>query len=75
MTTPDRKLNLRIARRKKKIQRLIEQQQKQLDTFRAEDYPDQQDYWQALNQERGKLHRLEHELKILESGRLPGWNS
>lgn len=73
MTTPDRKLKLRIARRKMRVQRRIEQQQKQLDLLNFEDYADQQDYWQALNRERGKLHRLEQELRILESGQLPAW--
>lgn len=73
MATPDRKLKLRIARRKVRVQRRIEQQQKQMDTIKAEDYADRKDYWQALSRERGKLHRLERELGMLESGQLPGW--
>ncbi len=73
MTTPDRKLKLRIARRKKKVQRKIEEQQKQLDTLKTEEFLDRKDYWQALSRERKKLHRLERELNILESGQLPGW--
>ncbi len=74
MTKPDRKLKLRIDRRKNKVQLRIEQHQKQLENLKPEDYSDQQDYWQALNRERGNLHRLEREFKILESDRLPGWN-
>ncbi len=73
MTTPVRNLKLRIARRKLRVLRLIEQQQKQLDILNSEDYQDGQDYWQTLNREKGKPHRLEQELKILESGQLPGW--
>ncbi len=72
MVPQDRKLQQKIARRKEKVQRLIQEQETRLATLDSATFLRQQDYFQAKSVVRKKLHRLEHELSTLETGRLPG---
>ena len=72
MDRRNRKLQLRIARRKEKVQRLIMEQEARLETLDLAAFPHQRDYLRAVSTSRRKLHRLERELSALEDGRLPG---
>ena len=68
----NRKMQLRIARRKEKVQRLIREQDAHLETLDLAAFPHQRDYLRAVRKSRSKLHRLERELSSLEDGHLPG---
>jgi hypothetical protein len=71
MDAQDRKLHLRIARRKAKVLQLIAKQEAYMATLGP--MPDRQHrkkYLQTLSAERNKLYRLKQELLVLESGRL-----
>jgi hypothetical protein len=72
MDAQDRKLNLRITRRKTKVQRLIAEQEACLVALGT--MPDReqhrQKHLQSLSSGRNKLYRLKQELLVLESGRL-----
>ncbi len=70
--TKDRKIQQRIARRKEKVQRLIGEQETRLAALDSATFLRKQDYIQAKNMVRKKLHRLEQELSTLEAGYLPG---
>jgi hypothetical protein len=70
MDAQDRKLKLRIARRKEKVQRMIDEQEAILITLDSSTYRHQQDYLRALGLIRNKLYRLKQELLVLESGHL-----
>lgn len=72
MEPQDRKLQQKITRRKEKVQRLIAEQQARLAALDAATFLRQQDYFQAKNTVRTKLHRLEQELSLLDAGQLPG---
>ena len=70
MDPSERKLNQRIARRKEKVEKMITKQKiiiKGMDPFAYQDYTD---YLRELSSATNKLHRLEQELMILESGKL-----
>jgi hypothetical protein len=71
MDAPDRKLHLRIARRKAKVLQLIAKQEAYMATLGPmPDRQQRQKYLQTLSAERNKLYRLKQELSVLESGRL-----
>ncbi len=72
MDLQDRKLQQRIARRKRKVQRLIGEQKTRLAALNSATFLRRQDYLKATSTVRKKLHRLEQELLILEAGQLPG---
>jgi len=72
LDTQNRKLQQRIARRKEKVQRLIEEQEANLTTLDPMTDQPRQDYLHALSLARNKLYRLKQELSVLESGRLLG---
>jgi hypothetical protein len=72
LDTQNRKLQQRVARRKEKVQRLIEEQEANLTTLDPMTDRPRQDYLRALSLARNKLHRLKQELSVLESGRLLG---
>ena len=72
MDPENRKLRLRIARRKKKVGRLIREQKAYLDELDPSTFPTRLDYLQAVSMGRRKLFRLEQQLSALEAGRLPG---
>jgi hypothetical protein len=72
LDTQNRKLQQRVARRKEKVQRLIEEQEANLTTLDLMTDRPRQDYLRALSLARNKLHRLKQELSVLESGRLLG---
>lgn len=72
MDPQDRKLRQRIARRKEKVGRLIEQQEAYLSALAPDNYRRRQDYLRALSQVRNKLNRLKREQLALEAGQLPG---
>ncbi len=55
MNSQNRKLRLRIARRKEKVQRLIEQQEAYLATIVPDNYQHRQDYLRDLSQSRKNL--------------------
>jgi len=71
MDTQDRKLNERIARRKEKVQRLIEEQEAILAALGPmPDRQHRQEYLRTLISGQNKIRRLKQELLVLESGRL-----
>ncbi len=72
MNPQNRKLRLRIARRKEKVQRLIEQQEAYLATLDPDNYQHRQDYLRVLSQSRKKFNQLKWELLALKDGNLPG---
>lgn len=72
MNPQDRKLQQRIARRKEKVQRLIEQQKNRLAALDSAAFLRHKDYLQAVSIVRKKLYRLEQEFLALEAGKLPG---
>ncbi len=72
MDTQDRKLQQRIARRKEKVQQLIEQQNVYLAVLDPDNYQCWGDYLQVQSRSRNKLHQLKQELLALETGHFPG---
>jgi hypothetical protein len=66
------KIQQRIARRKVKVQRLIEQQEARLSAMEASAFPSPKEYLQSMSMVRKKLNHLEKELVDLEAGKLPG---
>jgi regulator of protease activity HflC (stomatin/prohibitin superfamily) len=68
----DRKLQQRITRRKEKIQRMIEYLENRLIALDSVVFLRQEDQQKALARVFNKLNKLKQELRILESGRLPG---
>ncbi|MDO9536125.1 MAG: hypothetical protein Q7J85_12540 [Bacillota bacterium] len=72
MDPQDRKLQQRIVRRKKKVQRLIREQEVYLATLDPDNNQRWGDYLQLLSRSRNKLQRLKQELLALEAGHLPG---
>ncbi len=70
MYTQERKIRQRIARRKKKVQRMIREQEARLAALDAVTYLRQEDYLRALRLVKNKLYRLQQELQGLESGML-----
>ncbi len=65
-----RKLQIRIARRKKKVQRMIREQKARLAAVSSVTYLRQEDRRHAVELARIKLYRLKQELRGLESGLL-----
>lgn len=74
MDQQERKLQQRIARRREKVRRLIEEQETRLASLEAASFLRREDYMQAVNKVRQKLYRLEQELAALDDGRLPGFS-
>ena len=72
MDPENRKLQMRIARRKEKVERMIQEQEAYLDELDPSTFHYRLDYLQAVSAGRRKLSRLEQEMSALESGRLPG---
>jgi len=72
MTTDDRKLQQRIARRKERVQRLIAEQETRLTSIRLATYLRRGDHMRDQGRALAKLHRLRQELATLEADRLPG---
>ena len=70
MNTKERKIQQRITRRKKKVQRMIREQKTRLAALDSVTYLRQEDYLRALRLVKNKLYRLKQELQGLESGML-----
>ena len=70
MNTQERKTQQRIARRKKKVQRMIREQKTRLAALDSVTYLRQEDYLRALRLVKNKLYCLKQELQGLESGML-----
>jgi hypothetical protein len=70
LETRNRKPKERIAWRKEKVLRLIEEQEPHLAALNPANFQRRQDYFQALSTDRNKLSRLKQELSVLKSGRL-----
>lgn len=70
MDTAERKLNQRIARRKEKVGKMIAQQKALIKSINPSAYEHHMDYLRDLSSATHKLHGLQQELAILESGRL-----
>ena len=70
MDPEERKLNQRIIKRKEKVKEMIDTQQSIIDNLDPSSYHNQSYYFRALSVATRKLHRLQQELVILESGRL-----
>ena len=70
MDAQDRKLIQRIARRKEKVKRMIDEQEAILATLDSANYQHRQDYLRAVGLVRNKLYRMKQELLVLESGHL-----
>lgn len=68
----DRKLQQRIVRRKEKIQRMIEYLENRLIALDSVVFLRQEDQQRAISRVFNRLNKLRLELKVLESGRLPG---
>jgi hypothetical protein len=66
------KLRQKIARRKVKVQRLIEEQQARLADMDPSTFSSHKDYLKSESLIRKKLNHLEKELIELEAGKLPG---
>ncbi len=74
MNTQERKLQQRIARRKEKVLRQIEEEENRLAALDSVTYLRHEDYLHDKKIIKSKLYRLKEELKNLESGRLQ-WQS
>jgi hypothetical protein len=62
------KMQQRIDRRKRKVQRMIGEQEIRLNALDSVTYLRRADYLRDLQTVRGKLYRLKQELQALESG-------
>lgn len=70
MPTRERKIQQRIARRKRKVRRMIRDHEARLAALEAVTYLCQEDRRRALGRVRNKLYRLKQELRGLKSGLL-----
>ena len=70
MDPNERKLNQRIVKRKEKVEKMITKQKIIIKGMDPSEYQDHKDYLRDLSSATQKLHRLEQELIILESGHL-----
>ena len=70
MDPAKRKLKQRIIKRKEKVKKMISKQESVISGLDPSLYQEYKDYLGDLNSVTYKLHRLEQELSILESGRL-----
>lgn len=66
------KLRQKIARRKVKVQRLIDEQEARLADIDPSTLPSHKDYLKSMSIIRKKLNHLQKELIELEAGKLPG---
>ncbi len=72
MGDQERKYNLRVSRRKEKVQRLIEEQETRLQALEDVTFLRQEDYLKAKTRVQNKLFRLKKEMQLLDGGKLPG---
>ena len=70
MYTRKRKNKQRIARRKRKVRRMIREQRARLAALKAVTYLHQEDRRRDLGRIKNKLYRLKQELQGLKSGML-----
>ena len=70
MDPSERKLNQRIANRKEKVEKMIAQQEAEIDSIDLATYQHYKDYLHDMSLAVHKLNKLKQELVILESGRL-----
>lgn len=70
MANQERKLQQRIARRREKVLRQIEEEEARLAAMDSVTYLRQEDYVHDKQLIQNKLYRMQQELKNLENGRL-----
>lgn len=62
----------RIARRKQKVQRLINEQNARRAALNSVTFLRRQDYWRAVHKIQARLYQLRRELQALDAGLLTG---
>lgn len=70
MPTRERKIQQRIARRKRKVRRMIREQEVRVAALEAVTYLRQEDRRRTMERAKNKLYRLKQELRGLKSGLL-----